>query len=535
MRLKRSMHRRKIAGYDTNARRAFATTALHGANRLGRIKYGWQIEEQLDRMDAVTEASEFSPLSTEEKVAGRSVAVEMRKRHDLNMNPSGNALASHVTNAAFVWYLGGSVGAGLVNLMQNVLTALPQMGAKYGFAKTSRYMAMASKDFFAYGGRKPKDMDDALENSWFDLTNAEPNKHITKDELAMMKALIDDGTIDTTQAHMLQQIADADIRPGQQKSKDWYTKITRGSGLFFHNAEVANRQIAALTAYRLYRDSKGGSVNPEAAVDHVRNAVFDAHFDYSSYNKPRHFKGNFAKVLLIFKQFSQNMTYNLAKSFYDGFVSKDMRGTEQAAVARRALLGTLGLHAMFAGVMGLPGMSAMLYAAGLAMGDEDDPVDPEVELRNIFADWFGITNGHALAKGVFNGYLGMDFHSRLSISDLWVRAPSYDMPARQEAMYFVANSVGGPAVSQLVNSWAGLDEMMTGDAMKGLQRMVPKFIRDGMRTLEYNQYGVTDRNGEAIRDQISPEKNSGRLWVLDRLRLQRVMRPEVRSVVLNPS
>ena len=501
---KRSMHRKKVAGYDQNARRAFATVALHGANRLGRIKYGWQIEQQLDRMDEATDANQFSPLDEDEKITGRAVAKEMRERHDLNMNPNGHPLASHITNAAFVWYLGGSVGAGLVNLMQNVLTALPQMGARYGFAKTSRYMAAASKDFFGYGGKKPGSVDEALQNSWFDLTNAKPNKHITQDELDMMQALVDDGTIDTTQAHMLQQIADADIRPGQQKSKDWYTRITRGSGLFFHNAEVANRQIAALTAYRLYRDSKGGSVDPEAAVDHVRNAVFDAHFDYSSFNKPRHFKGNFAKVLLIFKQFSQNMAYNLGKSFYDGFVSKEMRGTEQAAVARRALLGTLGLHAMFAGVMGLPGMSVMLYAAGLAMGDDDDPVDPEVELRNIFADWFGVTNGHALAKGVFNGYLNMDAHSRLGINDLLIRSPGYDMPARQEAMYFVANSIGGPAVSQMVNAWVGMDEVLNGDSMKGLQRMVPKFIRDGMKTIEYTQYGVTDRNGEPIRTQVTP-------------------------------
>lgn len=501
---KRSMHRKKIAGFDTNARRSFATVALHGANRLGRIKYGWQIEAELNRMDEVTDASKFSPLDEDEKIIGRSVAVEMRKRHDLNMNPNGHPIASHITNASFIMYLGGSVGAGLVNMTQNILVALPQLGARYGYAKTSRAMAKASKDYFAYGGKKPEGMEGLLRDSWFNLTNAKPNNNITQDEIDLIKKLIDDGTIDTTQAHTLAQISDSDIRPEVQKNRDWYTKMTRGSGLFFHNAEVANRQIAALTAYRLYKNSKKTGFDPQAGIDFARKAVFDAHFDYSGYNRPRHFKGNWAKVLLIFKQHSQNMTYNLAKTFYDGFVDKDMRGTEDAAIARRTLLGTLGLHAMFAGTMGLPGMSVMLYAAGLAMGDEDDPVDPEVEIRNVFSDWFGTTNGHALAKGIFNGYLNMDMHARTSLNDLWVKAPGYDMPARQEAMYYVTNAIGGPAVSQVVNSWVGLNEMMDTGSLKGLQRMMPKFIRDGLKTIEYSENGVTDAKGKVINDDMTP-------------------------------
>lgn len=501
---KRSMHRGKVAGFDTNARRSFATVALHGANRLGRIKYGWQIEQQLDRMDEVTDASQFSPLDQDEKIIGRSVAEEMRKRHDLNMNPNGHPLASHITNAAFFMYLGGSIGAGLVNMTQNILVALPQLGSRFGYTKTSRAMAKASKDYFAFGGKKPEGMDGFLRDSWFDLTNAQPNQSITKEEIALIQALIDDGTIDTTQAHTLAQIADSDLRPEAQKTKDWYTKMTRASGLFFHNAEVSNRQIAALTAYRLYRDNARGTFDHESGIEFARKAVFDAHFDYSGYNRPRHFKGNWSKVLLIFKQHSQNMTYNLAKTFYDGFVDKDMRGTEDAAIARRTLLGTLGLHATFAGVLGLPGMSVMLYAAGLAMGDDDDPVDPRVEVRNVFADWFGVSAGHALSKGVFNEYLGIDLHARTSLNDLWVKAPGYDMPARQEAMYYVTNSIGGPAISQIINSWVGLDEMMTTGSMKGLQRMMPKFIRDGLKTVEYSEYGVTDRNGKVINDNMTP-------------------------------
>ncbi len=506
---KRSMHRKGIAGYDTNARRAFASTALHGANRLGRTKFGWKIESELNRMDDATSSDKYSRnMSTDQKVIGRSVAEEMRRRHDLNMNPNGSALAANITNAAFFWYLGGSAAAGLVNLTQNILVGLPQLGSKYGYAKASRIMAKAALDYFRMGKRKMNGIDDILGNAWFTLEDAEG---LDQGEIDMINSLVKDGTIDVTQAHTLANIAGQDLRPESQKSKDWYTKLTRASGVFFHNAEVANRQIMALTAYRLQKESArkaGKDFDANKAVDYTRDAVFDAHFDYSSYNRPRHFKGNWSKVFLIFKQHSQNMTYNLSKTFYDGVLDKELRGTEegrkQAAQARRALIGTLGLHGMFAGVMGLPGFSVMMWAAAKAMGDKDDPVDPEVELRNFFADIFGVTNGHALAKGVFNGYLGIDMHQRTKLNDLWVSSPNYDMPARQEALHYVANGLGGPAVSQAVNMWVGFDEMTSGEKMSGIQKMMPKFIRDGLKTWDYSQNGVTDRKGEPILEQLTP-------------------------------
>ena len=502
---KRSLHRKKVAGFDPNARRAFASVALHGANRLGRIQYGWRIQDQLDRIEEAVKAESFSSLQDEgdQKIVARNVLEEMKKRHNLNMNPDGHPLAAHIGNLAFFWYLGGSAAAGLVNMSQNVLVGLPQLGSRYGYARTSKAMAQASKDYFKYGGRKFKDLDDRLQNSWFDLSNSEANKHLSKDELLMIESLIDDGTIDTTQAHTLASVAGMDIKPENQKTRDWYTKMMRGAGAFFHQGEVANRQIMALTAFRLYKEGAKGNFDQQKAVDFTRNAIFDAHFDYSSFNRPRHMKGNWAKTFLIFKQHSQNMSYFLGKSFYDGFVSKDMRGTEQAAQAKRALIGTLGLHAVFAGAMGLPGMSMMLWFAGLAMGDEDDPVDTEGVLRNFFVDIAGPVHGHALADGVFNAYTGIDIGSRIGANDLIIRGPGYEMPARQEAMHYVSNVFGGPAVSQAINMWVGVDEIGNGETMKGLQRMLPKFIRDGMKTLDYTENGVLDSSGKPIVEELT--------------------------------
>lgn len=36
-------------------------------------------------------------------------------------------------------------------------------------------------------------------------------------------------------------------------------------------------------------------------------ATYDGHFDYSSNNRPRAMQGNVARVVLLFKQYGQNM------------------------------------------------------------------------------------------------------------------------------------------------------------------------------------------------------------------------------------
>ena len=521
---KRSLHRSKVAGYDTNARRAFQNVAIRGGTRLSRIRHGWQIERELDRMDQVTDANiEDNTLSTDERIIGRAVAHEMRQRHDLNMNPVGNQLTAVATNMAFIQHLGFSASAGFVNATQNVLIALPQLGSKYGYARTARYMAKALIDYIRYGSRKPKDFDDFLQKSWVTLEDIKANKDVPADEIALIQALVKDGTMETTQAHSVNLMKDYDLRPEHQATANAYTRIAQASGLFFHNAEVLNRQVAAMTAYRLYKDDakkaakKSGKkldVNNDEfkakAVKFTRNAVFDAHYDYSSFNRPRHFKGNWAKVLMIFKQHSQNTTFFLGDIYYKGLIkggiiSKKARFSEEAKEARRAIYGVLATHTLFAGMMGLPGMSVMLWGLSAALGydDEDDPRDIKYEIREYFTSMFGKENGHALTNGVFNSYMDINLGPSMSADNLWVRAPGYDMSAREKSMYYLKQALG-PAVSMPLDAYVGATEMAKGDTFNGLKKIAPRFLRDAMKAWDYSENGVTDSKGTQMLEPYTP-------------------------------
>ncbi|WP_420588251.1 PLxRFG domain-containing protein [Bacterioplanoides sp.] len=501
---KRSMHRRKVPGFDTNARRAFNSVALHGSNRLSRIEYGWQIESELNRMDdAVSETNADSPLSDEDKITGRAVATEMRKRHQENMNPKGNALSAVIVNGSFLMTMGGSLGAGLVNMTQNVLVGLPVLAGQYGFRKSAGIMMSSMMDYVRNGNQLSKDMDadDFLNNPWLSLHNKDPDGKITADEIAIIRALTEDGTIETSPAHNIAARAGTDIQPESQVSREWMNKAMKASGMFFHNAEVFNRQLIALTALRLYKEKHPLKTREdmEKAQQYVRDQVLDAHFDYSTYNRPRHFKGNMAKVMLIFKQYSQNMTFHLGNAFREGFLDKAATPEEKAA-AKKVLYTTLGMHFAFAGALGLPGMSMVLGGLQAAFGDEDDPEDFKTKMRNNLADAVGPTMGHILSKGLFDGAFNIGMHTRTSLNNLWISDPGYEMTARQKGMYYFTNVFGGPAANLAINASVGLSEMAQGDTMKGIQRILPKFIRDGVRAFDYTRNGIVDKNGRVMQD-----------------------------------
>ena len=505
---KRSMHRRGISGYDTNARRAFNSTALTGANRLSRVSYGWQVDEALKKMREATEGNaESGALTDTENIVAQDVITELKKRHDLNMNPNTHPASAFATNFAFLNYLGGSLGAGLVNLTQTPLLAIPILGSRYGYRRTSRYMAKASADYLTKGKRKFDDPTDFMTNAWFTL---EGNKNISSDERALIQALIDDGTIETTQASTMAGNAGVDLDQASAVNRDWYNNAVKMSGIFFHNAEVMNREVTALTSYRLWRDDflkkkpvnyKMTPADIQKGADFARKATFDSHFDYSNYNRPRHMKGNWARVFLIFKQYAQNMAYLLGKTAYDATKNKNL-SKEERKIARRQMAGIIGLSTMASGIMGLPGISLLKWFAEAVGGDEDDPYDAELEFRKYLAGMFGKDVAHALSKGVANGFLGIDLHSRVKLADMFYQADNRDLSARDEALSALSTA-SGPLFSHLINSWVGLNEVMEGEAWRGMERMMPKFIRDGMRTIRYNDEGLVDASGNVMIEDFS--------------------------------
>lgn len=494
---KSMIRRRKVKGYSDNARRAFAFSAIHQSNRLARTVYGDQMTAELERIhDDIDSHNETPLIDMKQRTVAAQVLGELEKQHEKIMNPSGSPIAAKITNLAFIWYLGASAGAAFINMSQTVLIGIPLMGGRFGYRKTTAAVAKAAKDFGLHGYNKM-----SLRESMFTLSKA--TKGVTADEKRMLEQLIDDGTIDTTQTSTLSQISDQDLRADAQVNQDRWVKVNRMLGYFFHNAETANREVTALATYRMAREE--GQTH-ENAVEIARKLTFDSHFDYSGANRPRVMKSDWVKVFTIFKQYSQNMTYTLVRNFVKSRPFSKFSAKEKKQ-ARKALAGILFAHATAAGTLGLPLVSIIGPVLAEAFGDDDDEFrDWKTMYRNWLADLVGKDMGHAIAKGVFNGFMGTDIHARVKIDDLWIQEPNWEMSAREESMHYLLQGLG-PASSAAINVlWLGPEQIADGNTWKGIEKMVPKFIRDGMRTIRYANEGATVGRGgyQAMIEEFTP-------------------------------
>ncbi|WP_171966454.1 PLxRFG domain-containing protein [Mariprofundus micogutta] len=420
--LKHSIHRKRIKGYSGDARRAFGHTVFHGAHHLSRIMYADQMQNEITRMKdeiGLLQSGKVSVLDDGNLAV--DLLNEMKVRHEKIMNPNSHPMTSHLGSLGFIWYLGASPAAGIVNVSQTPLVTLPMLAGKYGWGKSSAALMRAMKDY----ARSP--FKAGSYEAWVSLDR---NKLLSKSEHALIDELIKDGTLDITQAHALAQLAETDTRHNAKgEMSRGRAKAMRYVGAFFHNAEVLNRQVSALAAYRLAKDS--GS-NHEQAVDQARKMVFDSHFNYASSNRPRYLKGDVVRVLTMFKQYSQHMTYALLRNFNQSFKGESKEVRNQA---RMTLAGILSQHALAAGTLGLPLASVIFSALDLAFDDDDEPYDSKAAYRNWLADTFGTKVGEAIAKGPVNAYTPIDLHSRVSLGELWLRTPDRDLTGKKEALY----------------------------------------------------------------------------------------------------
>lgn len=470
---KHMIHRKKVAGYNPDALRAFAANANHGAYQVARLRYGHKMQRLV--MQAKTWAD--SSAKTDQ---GNQAAVyynELVKRHDWVMNPSDSALVNKISGLGFAWYLGVTPGAALVNLTQTAIVAGPVLASRFGAAKAMNALTKGMRDSIRTGGNIERTLRD--------------------EELQAYQAMRASGAVDKTQAHNLAGIAEVD---SAQYSDSWH-RVMKGISFLFHKAEVVNREATGMAAYRLGREQ---GMSFDAAVQYAENVIWESHFDYSNANRARFMQSGAAKVLLMFRQYSLSMSYFLWRNFYQTFKGETPK---VKAEARRKLLGVLGMTAVFSGALGLPAMSMVFGVANAmadALGDDDDaPFDAEAEFRNFLADFMGADVARLIARGPVNFITGADVASRVTLDGLWLREPERELEGKALANYWLEQAAG-PIGGIFVNAMQGLSLFQQGEAWRGVEAMTPKFVKDALRSIRYSTEGVNTLRGDALIPDLSP-------------------------------
>lgn len=463
---KHGIHRKGTPGFSQDARRAFAQNMFHGARYLAKLRHSDRLADALMAMQEHVDAQ--AAVEDYDSVAGQQVVDEMAKRHEIFLNPKVNPWATAATSVGFVWYLGLSPASAVVNLSQTPLVAFPLMGAKWGFRKAASALQRASRETMAAGN---------------DLS-----KRLQGAELDAFKRATKDGTIDITQAHDL-----AGIAQGEDQGVVWRMRpIMKAAAFMFHHAEKFNRQATFLAAYRLAKAANPAITEGEA-YRQAKDITYRSHFDYAAGNKPRIMQGNVARVVLLFKQFAQNMIYTLARQ---GVLAA--KGDRQAAKAFGALLTS---HALAAGIFGLPLVNVLLEAASMLGSTDDEPWDAEGALRNYMAEAFGPTAGAAAAHGL-SRLTPWDISGRVGLDHLIFPDVREGLEGESWA-HAAAASAAGPVLNMaLIGPAKGLSLIADGHWMRGLEAMLPAVLRSGLKSVRYATEGAQTRDGKTIVEDV---------------------------------
>ncbi|EOC7458123.1 PLxRFG domain-containing protein [Vibrio cholerae] len=462
------IHRKGVAGFSQDAVRALADQGFRQSRQQARLDHMDILDNHLDSIQKYVH-------ELPNNVEADRVVEELNKRHEWVRNPSRAGWAQKLTSLGFVWMLGLTPAAALVNLTQNLQVALPILGSRYGMAESSKMMSQATAQYLkaAFTRNRPKGQGIL-------------GSVLTGGEKEAMRRAVAQGVIDVTQAADLAGLAE---NPNAKYSGTW-NKAMNIIGWAFHHAEVFNREVTYIAAYRLAMKKHGD--HEKAIADAIKD-TWDSHFDYSSINRARFMQSDMAAVALQFKQYSQNMTYYLWAN-----LAKALKGEtpEVKSMARKQLLGTLASTFFIGGAGALPlwAITTAIDAAQEIVGDDDEPFDAETELKRMLAEAFGKENAALIWHGALPSISG-----RISLNDLWVRSINRDVDASTAYVEYMKQALG-PVLGGIGVSWAqGLADISNDQFARGIERILPKAIKDVLKTARYiNEGGVTTKNGDEI-------------------------------------
>lgn len=469
---KHAIHRQAVPGFDPDAVRAFAFNMNHGAHQLARLRYGHKLQDVLTLLKQQQDAARKEAGADTRKIAaGDAILGELEKRHEWIQNPQDSQATSLVSSFGFTYYLGLTPAAALVNLTQTPLVSFPYLASRYGAVKAMNHLLSGMRDSIRTGGEMQKVLTDP-------------------DEQRAHAYLLKSGALDKSLAHNLAGIAEgglAGYNPGWARAMEIV-------GWGFHKAEVVNREATGLAAFRMAKEA-GASF--DAAVRVAVDAINDTHFDYTNQNRARFMQSGTAKVLLMFRQYSLNMTWHLGRMVWNATKGES---AEVKKIARRNLAGVLGMTALFSGTMGLPLLSVtmgVLNAIAASFGDPDEPWDAETEFRAFLADMLGDSVASLVLSGAANAATGADIASRVSLNQLWFRDADRQLDGRG-AYYHLLEQAAGPMGGVLKNALVGKQLIDEGHLWRGVETTLPKALKDMLRGARYAREGVNTLRGDPL-------------------------------------
>jgi len=543
------IRRKKSLGYDMDAIEAARSKAydmarqaarLRGSNKIDAVANAVQELFYAVELDAKGEPKNPKKFVRSDLQNDRAEAVleEMMDRAGFAVSPPADNIAKNLNRGAFIYTIGFNASSALVNLSQIPLFAYPMLAGEYGYSETSAALGSATKlfggsymphakqdlfgndidsnkitdkytipsldNYFTYKKVAGKGGEDTYQYSIrkdIKLPKDPKAAKAFKDELELILPMVQlaakRGELNTS---FLAETLSVDQSGRAVSTID---KITNASAIMFHSAEVMNRQVTMIAAYKLELNKLAGKNTPTA--EQKQQAAEEALYRTQQINGgatletgPRYAREGLGRIALMYKGYGIQMYYTMLKTgkqVVDNAFPGD--NAESRELRNQAFKQLAGIHlsaVFFAGIQGVPlyGLVSMLYD----MFQEDYEENADEALRSYL-------DNDALFKGVLSEATGLDVSQRVQLTDLLVEADKFNSdPSPEETLghYF-----GGPAWSVTSRAIDGFNEIMDGEIERGIESMMPGAVRNGYKALiRYpRDEGILTRRGDVIYDDLT--------------------------------
>jgi hypothetical protein len=451
-----------VRGMERDIVRGYGETMIKWARKLSASKYNPEIDKALRGVALEGEAAETAEAGSGAYTAAQNVVDQAAFFH----NPTYGSLVSAATTFSYFNYIAGNISSALVNLTTVPMFSWSILGAKFGFDKASGALFNSSKVAINYI-----------------FNNKVPPKY---------QKLFDELSNHAQLEHTLAR----EVLEGRRETTSEFTglkaRIMDGLSIPFAKTEVLNRGATAIAAYDL---AKASGMKDDDAIRYAINTTKQINTSGLSATAPRYMQHPAGRVFFTFKSFIWNSAFVVARAFHQAFKGETPAIQREA---RRQLLGIYGMTMAFAGIKGLPFMGAVSTLSTMIsslFGDEDEPFDLDVELRDFFGD--------LLYKGGVNYATNLEIANRVGVAnDLLFRDDPRSV-AEHGYVLTAMSQMFGPVGSFAIGAGRGAELIAQGEVVRGIESIVPSFIRNGMKGMRYMSEGALNLKGEPIIEDVS--------------------------------
>lgn len=509
----KSLQRRKgTAGYNEDAINALRTKAFDLGRQVERLRYSSKIRDLQDKI-----AEDNKPKLTEEN---KYLLDELEARAEFARNPPGDSIAQAANRAAFVFTIGFNASSAVVNLSQLPMFVYPMFAGRHGFGATGRAIMNASKLVTSSGFNRKSGMVAPYSNERNIKVRATPSidNYFELDangDYVIRKDLDLDPEV-RAQVQELKPLVEMMAARGQLnrslfadnlgvdssgRERGVIDTVTAASAFMFHNVEVFNRQVTAISAYQLELARLKKAEPSLSAAEMQTKAAERALYDTQMTNggsvletAPRYSQQGLGRVALMYKTYGIQMYYSMFKTVRDGIEAHFAGDKDRRNEAMRQFAGVMGASFVLAGVVGMPLARELMQLVNFFFLDEEEDTAETLVRKAI---------GEGFYKGPLTALLGVDLSSRIGLSGLILQANRFNHDASLEEDVF--HYLGGPAWSVISSYNRGFKDIMNGEVERGVEAMLPAGVRNAYQaTFRFpNDDGILTRRGDPIMDDLS--------------------------------